>query len=161
MPPQSTAQSRLPERYLYDTMLQRCYNPRKMHYDRYGGRGIVVCERWRVSFDAFLADMGRRPGPGYSLDRIDNDGPYSPENCRWATRQEQARNRTSNRRLTHNGVTRTLQEWAEATGIGRAVIGARLDKLGWDIAKALGTPTLTFVEVGRLGKGKKHVRKKK
>lgn len=118
--------SKTPELSVWRNMIRRCHNPGATNYKDYGGRGIAVCGRWRQSFAAFLADVGPRPSPGHSIDRIDVNGGYEPGNCRWATRQEQARNRRDNVWITWDGVTRCLTEWAEITGLKAKTIEGRL-----------------------------------
>lgn len=105
-----------PEYRTWTAMVARCHNERAPNYHKYGGRGIMVCERWRASFAAFLADMGPRP-PGTSIDRVNGNGGYGPDNCRWATPSQQNSNRRSARMLTINGATETLTEWARRAGI--------------------------------------------
>lgn len=121
-------------------MRQRCSDPNHVDAHNYLGRGITVCDRWQSSFANFLADMGRRPSPRHTIDRIDNDKGYSPENCRWATPAEQGLNRRGNRRLTYRDETLTLTEWAHRVGLSRDVLKARL-ALGWSIDRALTEPS--------------------
>lgn len=121
-------------------MIHRCHYPKTTGYANYGGRGIRVCDRWRESFKNFLADMGERPSPDHQIDRIDNDGPYSPDNCRWATRHTQRRNTRSNRLLTFAGKTQCLTDWARELGINKRTLGGRLGH-GWSVERALATPT--------------------
>ena len=125
---------------LWRCMIQRCSNPKWWSYSWYGGRGIKVCERWQgvEGFRAFVADMGPRPA-GTSLDRIDGDGHYEPGNVRWATRAEQARNRTQNVHLTHDGRTQTMCEWAAEVGVSIKTLHQRV-KAGWDHTRAITTP---------------------
>ena len=121
-------------------MISRCNDPRDKSYCNYGGRGIVVCNQWRESFSVFLADMGPRPTSKHQLDRYpNNDGNYEPGNCRWATQTEQARNRRNNHRITHNGISLTLVEWADRISIRATTIRQRL-KYGWSVERALSTP---------------------
>lgn len=121
------------EHQTYCGMVARCTNERSPQWPCYGGRGIRVCDRWLGpgGFERFLADMGPRPR-GRSLDRIDNDGPYSPENCRWATRRQQARNTRSSWRLPLDGREATLAEVAEIAGVSREAIRLRIGA-GWPL----------------------------
>ena len=121
-------------------MVDRCDNPGNACFERYGGRGITVCDRWRASFDDFLADMGPFPSRDYSIERIDNLGPYEPGNCRWATRIEQGANKRNNIWLTLRGRTQHLSQWARELGIQRLTIRRRLFDLGWTPEQALTTP---------------------
>lgn len=118
---------------------QRCENPTQRDYHRYGGRGIKVCDRWQ-KFENFIADMGRRPA-GYTLERLHNDHGYDPGNCVWATRKVQASNRSVTIRLTHEGKTKTIPEWAEVLGIKPSTLRARIGRLGYSTAAALSKPT--------------------
>ncbi len=128
-----------PEYRAWSAMKARCSNPNDREFKNYGARGIAVCEQWRTSFETFLADMGRRPGPGFSIDRIDNNHGYEPGNCWWATTKQQARNYRRNHLLTWRSRTMTMVEWAEETGIPYSSLEGRL-RLGWTIHRALSTP---------------------
>jgi hypothetical protein len=119
-------------------MVRRCYDANSASYDRYGANGIGVCDRWRESFENFLADMGERPD-GATIDRIDNARGYEPGNCRWATTAEQARNRTDNHTLTFNGRTMVMTDWAAEIGISVFTLSDRLRR-GWSVDRALTTP---------------------
>jgi hypothetical protein len=102
-------------------MKMRCYNPNDKRYSDYGGRGIKVCDRWLHSFENFLEDMGQCPEK-HTLDRIDNDGDYCPDNCRWATRKEQQNNRRFNHKIKHDGLCLNLTQWAEKLGVSSYMI---------------------------------------
>jgi hypothetical protein len=117
---------------------RRCFNEKDSQFHYYGGRGITVCARWLDDggFLNFLADMGPRPGQGYSIDRIDNDKGYSPENCRWATRTVQQNNRRNSRMIEFRGRRQTLCEWAREVEIHPDALRSRL-RCGWAIADAL------------------------
>jgi hypothetical protein len=135
-------------------IIKRCCNKNDDAYERYGGRGITICERWRHDFAAFFADMGERPSPTLEIDRFpDNNGGYwcgnaqcsecgplgRSLNCRWATLRQQARNKRDSRLVTHEGETLCLAEWEERTEIKHGTIRKRIE-LGWSIRDALTIP---------------------
>lgn len=117
------------------SMKQRCHKKTNSAYKYYGARGIKVCDAWLESFEAFLADMGEMP-EGMSIDRIDVDGDYSPDNCRWATAEEQANNKTNNRFIKANGKTLTAAQWSRKLDINAHKILRRL-RDGWTAERAL------------------------
>jgi hypothetical protein len=143
--------SSTPEYTCWAQLKSRCENIRHRQYHRYGARGITVCSRWRIAFANFYEDMGPRPSPAHSIDRIDNDGNYSCgkceeclakgwiANCRWATHTEQQQNTRYTRLLTHNGQTKCMSEWAREYGLATERIHARLAS-GWPVSAAITTP---------------------
>lgn len=121
----------------WKAMIMRCECKTWPRHADYGGRGITICQRWREDFANFLADMGPKPSPDLSLDRINNDGNYEPDNCRWATREEQQRNtRRDLCPITFDGITLPLAAWAERAGISRNVLRHRIEA-GWTPERAL------------------------
>ena len=124
-------------RTAWSQMISRCYDPDHIKYKNYGARGIRVCDRW-ICFRLFAEDMGSRP-EGKTLNRKDNDGHYCPENCEWATPVEQAQNRTTNVKLTHDGKTLCVAEWSRTLGIPREALRNRLYR-GWSVEEALTRP---------------------
>jgi hypothetical protein len=133
-----------PEYRAWANMLTRCRNLRTRNWAYYGARGITVCDRWKT-FENFLADMGRRPSHEHSLDRIDNAKGYFPGNVRWATRKEQANNKSNNRLITFQGETLTQAQWAEKRGIDSKTLHQRLAN-GWSIGRALSQPVKQYRE---------------
>jgi hypothetical protein len=137
-----------PEYRAWQTMVHRCTNPKSPAWTNYGGRGITVCEAWLDNPTQFYLDMGKRPSPAHEIDRKDNDGPYSPENCRWVTRPTNDRNRRSNHLIEHLGESLPIAAWAERTGLGHSTITARL-KMGWTVERTLETPARAKRPKGR------------
>lgn len=126
----------MPEYNSWSAMIRRCESPNSNEYHRYGARGIAVCDRWRRSFLDFLSDVGPRPSKSHSIDRTDNNIGYEPGNIRWATKKEQARNRRTSRMVDIEGVTKTLAEWSEISGINAMTIKDRLN-YGWPSKRAV------------------------
>lgn len=124
----------------WSNMKNRCENPKNWNYYKYGARGIKVCERWQ-SFENFYTDMGDPPSPKHSLDRYpEQNGNYEPGNVRWATAKMQTNNLRSNRLLTYNGETHTMQGWCDKLGIGQGTLSTRLNRLKWSVERALSEP---------------------
>lgn len=121
-------------------MRSRCLNPNDPAFERYGGRGVVICDRWN-SFDDFVADMGERP-EGKTLDRENNEGDYTPTNCRWATPTEQQSNTRMTRKITIDGVTKCLYAWCRAYGLDPCTVRYRIARFGWSEAQAVTTPKM-------------------
>lgn len=141
----SSKRPKYAEFVIRQSMISRCYNAKNASYRNYGGRGIKVCERWRLSFDHFLADIGQRPAgcghkiSAYALDRIDNNGDYEPSNVRWVTARTQHLNKRNNRRFTIDGRTMTITEWAHEFGKSPELLNYRL-KIGKIFSEALTSP---------------------
>jgi hypothetical protein len=114
---------------IWANMKTRCYNKKDLNYKKYGAKGIKVCKKWK-NFAGFYEDMGEGYKDNLTLDRIDNNKGYSKENCRWATYKQQANNKTSNRLISYSGMTKTLAQWSEFTGLHHSLIQQRLKK-GW------------------------------
>lgn len=125
---------------IWDGMHRRCYEKKDQAYKNYGARGIIVCDKWH-DFNEFLEWVLMS---GYdkklSIDRIDNNKGYSPENCKWSTKKEQANNRRTNRMIVFNGEEKTVAQWSEKIGIKVSVLQARLNNHGWTIERALTMP---------------------
>lgn len=122
-------------------MKGRCYNQNSDAYADYGGRGIVICDRW-MTFENFLADMGKKPSPDLTIERIDNNGNYEPGNCIWATRVKQGRNTRRNHVLLFSGEAKPISQWAQERGIAYGTLSSRICRYGWPIEQALTIPTL-------------------
>jgi len=120
---------------IHRSMMDRCYLETSHAYSRYGGRGIDVCERWH-DFENFYADMGNKP-KGMSLERVDNNKGYFPDNVRWANSKDQANNRRSNVMLELNGKIQTMQQWCDELGLRIGTVWARLNVYGYSVEKAL------------------------
>lgn len=138
-------QKRNPVHSVWRSMKNRCYSEKCRAYARYGGRGIVICERWlgENGYKNFESDMGPRPSLQHTIERVNNNGNYEPGNCKWASRAQQQRNRRNNVMLTINGKTQCLKDWAIETGICYKTLQGRV-KLGWPESRWLEVPDPSY-----------------
>lgn len=113
------------EYFTWTDIKTRCYNPKTKYFNNYGGRGIVVCDRWLESFENFLSDMGVKPSVKHTIERKDNNGNYEPSNCYWATYTEQANNKRNNIKVTIDGETKTISRWASENGLSYSTVYQR------------------------------------
>lgn len=115
-----------PEKFAWRAMNARCHNPNHQNYKNYGARGIFVCPEWRNDYQAFLNHVGKRPSARHSIERMNNHLGYEPGNVKWATRDEQMRNQRGNHRITIDGVTKLITDWAKAKGLHQTTIAHRI-----------------------------------
>ena len=131
--------SKSSEHKIWCGITERCHNKKSKFFMRYGGRGITVCRRWKT-FENFYADMGPRPSSAHTLDRVNNNGNYEPSNCRWATPEEQANNKSSNVMISIDGETKTLAQWCRETGVDSDLASQRINREKWSPVDAVTTP---------------------
>lgn len=127
--------SKASEYIIWASMIQRCTNPNEKCFKHYGGRGITVCEAWR-KFENFFADMGKRPGPEYTIDRKKTNGNYEKSNCRWTKKLVQMNNKRNNHRIEYNGRIKTIAEWSRETGINISTLKNRI-RNNWPVERAM------------------------
>lgn len=142
-----TSQARkLPDGYrhlhsVFESMKSRCYDKNNNRYARYGARGITICDEWLNDKDVFCRwALENGYAQGLTIDRIDNNGNYCPENCRWSTPKEQMLNFSNNVPITYNGETKTITQWADSLNMNRTTLHNRLRYYHWSVEKALTTP---------------------
>jgi hypothetical protein len=140
--------SKTAEYKTWQGMRQRCNNSNDGAYSNYGERGIRVCDSWNNSFENFLNDMGKKPSANYTLDRIDVEGNYTKENCRWADKKTQGNNRRNNIVIEYNGIKQTLTQWANMLNVNPLTMVSR-NRANWPIEKMLREYT-TFSTIGKL-----------